>query len=69
MFVLSFFFPSQRQAYMIASGVICVIYVLCAITLFCGVKEHEGKPELLSVFPQHYCIIFVSVHTHILWIS
>ncbi|XP_060798821.1 sodium-dependent lysophosphatidylcholine symporter 1-B [Neoarius graeffei] len=37
-----------RQAYMIASGVICVIYVLCAITLFCGVKEHEGISKVQS---------------------
>lgn len=32
----------QKQAYLIASGVICVIYVLCAAVLFLGVKEQKG---------------------------
>nr|XP_061808551.1 sodium-dependent lysophosphatidylcholine symporter 1-B isoform X3 [Nerophis lumbriciformis] len=32
-----------RAAYMIASGVICTIYVLCAIVLFFGVREQKGK--------------------------
>lgn len=30
-----------KQAYMFASGVICVIYILCAAVLFLGVKEHK----------------------------
>uniref|UniRef100_A0A096MGY1 MFSD2 lysolipid transporter A, lysophospholipid b n=1 Tax=Poecilia formosa TaxID=48698 RepID=A0A096MGY1_POEFO len=30
----------QRNAYMIASAVICSMYVLCAIVLFSGVREH-----------------------------
>ncbi|KAM8767832.1 sodium-dependent lysophosphatidylcholine symporter 1-B [Acanthopagrus schlegelii] len=30
-----------RAAYMIASGVICAIYVLCAIVLFFGVRERK----------------------------
>ncbi|XP_065150629.1 sodium-dependent lysophosphatidylcholine symporter 1-B [Paramisgurnus dabryanus] len=30
-----------RNAYMIASGVICSIYVLCAVVLFLGVKEQK----------------------------
>lgn len=30
-----------KRAYMIASGVICIIYVLCAIVLFFGVKEKK----------------------------
>uniref|UniRef100_A0A8C6PG28 MFSD2 lysolipid transporter A, lysophospholipid b n=1 Tax=Nothobranchius furzeri TaxID=105023 RepID=A0A8C6PG28_NOTFU len=34
--------PSQKAAYMIASGVICLIYILCAGVLFCGVKEQKG---------------------------
>lgn len=51
---------------MIASGVICAIYVLCAIALFCGVKEQKGESEFLSMFPQHYFIFIVSIHTHIL---
>lgn len=36
------FLPSQKQAYMIASGAICIIYILCAIVLFMGVREQEG---------------------------
>uniref|UniRef100_A0A8C1SC58 Major facilitator superfamily domain containing 2ab n=1 Tax=Cyprinus carpio TaxID=7962 RepID=A0A8C1SC58_CYPCA len=32
-----------RNAYMIASGVICSIYVVCAMVLFFGVKEQKGK--------------------------
>ncbi|XP_072313368.1 sodium-dependent lysophosphatidylcholine symporter 1-B-like [Eucyclogobius newberryi] len=32
-----------KQAYMIASGVICVIYVLCAAVLFLGVKERKDN--------------------------
>ncbi|XP_036927829.1 sodium-dependent lysophosphatidylcholine symporter 1-B-like [Acanthopagrus latus] len=30
-----------KQAYLIASGVICIIYVLCAIVLVLGVKEQK----------------------------
>ncbi|KAJ8273092.1 hypothetical protein GJAV_G00097320 [Gymnothorax javanicus] len=30
-----------REAYMIASGVICIIYILCAFILFCGVREQK----------------------------
>ncbi|XP_077363156.1 sodium-dependent lysophosphatidylcholine symporter 1-B isoform X1 [Festucalex cinctus] len=41
-----------RAAYMIASGVICLIYVLCAVVLFFGVKEQKEssrpKSEPLS---------------------
>lgn len=33
----------QKIAYMIASGVICLIYVICAIVLFFGVREKKGK--------------------------
>lgn len=33
----------QKTAYMIASGVICLIYILCAIVLFFGVREKKGK--------------------------
>ncbi|KAF7691242.1 sodium-dependent lysophosphatidylcholine symporter 1-B [Silurus meridionalis] len=42
-----------RQAYMIASGVICAIYVLCAIVLFFGVKECKEtstRSERMSFF-------------------
>ncbi|XP_051926323.1 sodium-dependent lysophosphatidylcholine symporter 1-B isoform X2 [Hippocampus zosterae] len=41
-----------RAAYMIASGVICLIYVLCAVVLFFGVREQKDssrpKSEPLS---------------------
>ncbi|XP_005742877.1 sodium-dependent lysophosphatidylcholine symporter 1-B-like [Pundamilia nyererei] len=30
-----------KQAYLVASGVICIIYVLCAAILFLGVKEQK----------------------------
>lgn len=32
-----------KQAYMFASGVICLIYILCAAVLFLGVKEHKDS--------------------------
>lgn len=31
---------------MIASGVICLIYILCAVVLFFGVKEQKGKESV-----------------------
>ncbi|XP_017310606.1 sodium-dependent lysophosphatidylcholine symporter 1-B [Ictalurus punctatus] len=37
-----------RNAYMIASGVICAIYILCAIILFCGVKERKETSKVQS---------------------
>lgn len=40
-------FHFQKQAYLIASGVICIIYVLCAAVLFFGVKEQKGESPLL----------------------
>uniref|UniRef100_A0A8C6T032 Major facilitator superfamily domain containing 2ab n=1 Tax=Neogobius melanostomus TaxID=47308 RepID=A0A8C6T032_9GOBI len=43
-----------KIAYMIASGIICVIYILCAIVLFFGVKEQKDscrpKSEPMSFF-------------------
>ncbi|XP_024285748.1 sodium-dependent lysophosphatidylcholine symporter 1-B-like isoform X1 [Oncorhynchus tshawytscha] len=43
-----------KQAYLIASAVICVIYVLCAAVLFLGVREQEEcgrlKTEPMSFF-------------------
>ncbi|CAB1335096.1 unnamed protein product, partial [Coregonus sp. 'balchen'] len=43
-----------KQAYLIASGVICAIYVLCAAVLFLGVREQEEcgrlKTEPMSFF-------------------
>ncbi|KAL2098929.1 hypothetical protein ACEWY4_005409 [Coilia grayii] len=37
-----------KQAYMIASGVICIIYVICAFVLFMGVKEQDDRGQLKS---------------------
>uniref|UniRef100_A0A3Q0SQH8 MFSD2 lysolipid transporter A, lysophospholipid b n=1 Tax=Amphilophus citrinellus TaxID=61819 RepID=A0A3Q0SQH8_AMPCI len=45
------FVPSvQRVAYMIASGVICLIYIVCAVVLFFGVREQKGESEPMSFF-------------------
>ncbi|XP_054469836.1 sodium-dependent lysophosphatidylcholine symporter 1-B-like [Anoplopoma fimbria] len=43
-----------KQAYLIASGVICIIYVLCAGVLFLGVKERKenGGEKTLLTFRQ-----------------
>uniref|UniRef100_A0A674EMX1 MFSD2 lysolipid transporter A, lysophospholipid a n=1 Tax=Salmo trutta TaxID=8032 RepID=A0A674EMX1_SALTR len=38
-----------KRAYLIASAVICVMYVLCAAVLFLGVREQEGT-EPMSFF-------------------
>lgn len=37
-----------RAAYMIASGIICLIYVLCAIVLFFGVREQKDTCRIRS---------------------
>ncbi|XP_063810160.1 sodium-dependent lysophosphatidylcholine symporter 1 [Pseudophryne corroboree] len=42
---------STRQAYMIAAGVICAIYMVCAIILTLGVREERDSGELLSDQP------------------
>ncbi|XP_076005877.1 sodium-dependent lysophosphatidylcholine symporter 1-B [Genypterus blacodes] len=43
-----------KVAYMIASGVICVIYILCAIVVSCGVREQKEssrpRSEPMSFF-------------------
>uniref|UniRef100_A0A672GTD7 Major facilitator superfamily domain containing 2A n=1 Tax=Salarias fasciatus TaxID=181472 RepID=A0A672GTD7_SALFA len=45
---------SQRTAYMIASGIISLIYVLCAVVLFFGVREQKEscrpRSEPMSFF-------------------
>uniref|UniRef100_A0A3B4BJ89 Major facilitator superfamily domain containing 2A n=1 Tax=Periophthalmus magnuspinnatus TaxID=409849 RepID=A0A3B4BJ89_9GOBI len=45
---------SNRIAYMISSGVICLIYVICAVVLFFGVREQKEscrpKSEPMSFF-------------------
>ncbi|KAJ0062628.1 hypothetical protein NL108_004240, partial [Boleophthalmus pectinirostris] len=37
-----------KQAYMFASGVICCIYIVCAVVLFLGVKEQKDNGEKKS---------------------
>lgn len=39
---------NTREAYMIAAGVICGIYILCAVVLSLGVREKRDSCELLS---------------------
>jgi len=39
---------------MIASGVICIIYVVCAVVLFLGVKEQKGKCWYIANMPRFY---------------
>ncbi|XP_072273717.1 sodium-dependent lysophosphatidylcholine symporter 1 isoform X2 [Pyxicephalus adspersus] len=39
---------STRVAYMIAAGVICAIYILCAVILSLGVREKRDSYELMS---------------------
>ncbi|XP_072226474.1 sodium-dependent lysophosphatidylcholine symporter 1-B [Leuresthes tenuis] len=43
-----------KVAYMIASGIICLIYILCAVVLFCGVREQKDscriRTEPMSFF-------------------
>uniref|UniRef100_A0A8C6T1D6 Major facilitator superfamily domain containing 2ab n=1 Tax=Neogobius melanostomus TaxID=47308 RepID=A0A8C6T1D6_9GOBI len=43
-----------KIAYMIASGIICVIYILCAIVLFFGVKEQKGKKSKCKRTPMSF---------------
>ncbi|XP_035286766.1 sodium-dependent lysophosphatidylcholine symporter 1-B isoform X2 [Anguilla anguilla] len=45
-----------REAYMIASGVICIIYILCAVILFFGVREQKeaGRPSHKSERPMSF---------------
>lgn len=52
---------------MIASGVICLIYVLCAIVLFFGVREQKGKgtssvcrKDIYATFSPHLCLTLLS---------
>ncbi|XP_068124894.1 sodium-dependent lysophosphatidylcholine symporter 1 [Hyperolius riggenbachi] len=39
---------STREAYMISAGVICAIYVFCAVVLSLGVREKRDSCDLLS---------------------
>uniref|UniRef100_A0A672I842 Major facilitator superfamily domain containing 2A n=1 Tax=Salarias fasciatus TaxID=181472 RepID=A0A672I842_SALFA len=50
----------QKQAYMVASGVICAIYVVCAAVLFLGVKEQKEsgwKNSEALTFTQGLCAV------------
>lgn len=51
---------SQKAAYMIASGVICLIYVLCAIVLFFGVREQKGKASICQSNWHYYSLLELS---------
>lgn len=45
----------QKVAYMIASGIICLIYIICALVLFFGVREQKGKTSFsVSTFIQAF---------------
>ncbi|XP_030627809.1 sodium-dependent lysophosphatidylcholine symporter 1-A isoform X4 [Chanos chanos] len=44
-----------KQAYLIASGVISGVYVLCAIVLFLGVREQEGHEHVKVNRPLSFC--------------
>lgn len=55
-------FCPQKQAYLVASGVICIIYVLCAAILFFGVKEQKGMNTWNNetfLFVQSHCGIYI----------
>ncbi|KAG7457720.1 hypothetical protein MATL_G00230190 [Megalops atlanticus] len=43
-----------RHAYMIASGVICIIYILCAFILFFGVREQKDTGRLKGEQPMSF---------------
>ncbi|XP_036411514.1 sodium-dependent lysophosphatidylcholine symporter 1-B [Megalops cyprinoides] len=43
-----------RNAYMIASGVICIIYILCAFILFFGVREQKDTGRLKAEQPMSF---------------
>lgn len=49
--------PLQKKAYMIASGVICLIYILCAIVLFFGVTEQKGNASFSQINRLHFSIL------------
>ncbi|XP_064156794.1 sodium-dependent lysophosphatidylcholine symporter 1-B-like [Anguilla rostrata] len=44
-----------KQAYLIASGVICAVYVLCALILVLGVKERKGSAPLKVGQSMSFC--------------
>lgn len=55
----------QKVAYMIASGVICLIYVLCAVVLFFGVRERKGEASISHIKWLHFLTVESTVKTEI----
>ncbi|XP_074516574.1 sodium-dependent lysophosphatidylcholine symporter 1-A [Sebastes fasciatus] len=51
-----------KQAYLIASGVICIIYVFCAIVLFFGVKERKESQQKKTLLTFRQGIWLVMSH-------
>lgn len=54
----------MREAYMIAAGVICGIYILCAIILFMGVREKRDSCKLLTEQPVNFFSGLKQVMSH-----
>ncbi|KAG7511308.1 sodium-dependent lysophosphatidylcholine symporter 1-B-like [Solea senegalensis] len=47
-----------RKSYMVASGVVCTIYVVCAAVLFLGVSEKKGRDHQNPLtFCQGLCLV------------
>ena len=49
---------------MIASGIICAIYVLCAVILFFGVREKKGKESSSSITQYSLGLVNFPLTTH-----
>lgn len=47
---------------MIASGIICLIYILCAIILFFGVTEQKGKSISFSNEQSRHVFIYLVIY-------
>uniref|UniRef100_A0A8C5MEV1 MFSD2 lysolipid transporter A, lysophospholipid n=1 Tax=Leptobrachium leishanense TaxID=445787 RepID=A0A8C5MEV1_9ANUR len=54
----------MREAYMIAAGVICGIYILCAIILSMGVREKRDSCKLLTDQPVNFFCGLKQVMSH-----
>ncbi|KAM4542892.1 sodium-dependent lysophosphatidylcholine symporter 1-B-like [Odontesthes bonariensis] len=52
-----------KQAYLTASGVVCIIYILCAVILFLGVKEQKEIGRKKSE-PLTFCQGLLMVASH-----
>lgn len=53
----------QKNAYMIASGIICLIYILCAIVLFFGVREQKGEGTSSVCREEFHAVFSASLFT------